>query len=435
MALYVTLAAAVLAGSRVDALEVAAPSRGDMQPGPSRNSSGVVLRQAARKAGQLPKVSDMLPTFGAVQSEVAALRARVADVQVQGVRSLTRLRDEFETKLRQQRDDTHAMALFNKRLEMRIDDLRKSSATLRQRAEQLLSVNKKLSSRIASLQADFSLAVEFSSLTLNHSFDLIERAPEVAILTELREKEAADAKEAAHKKSLSSLALLRVAPAAENRAPEDIVRSLGAILSDLSTRQTASERELQEAFAKTFVVGEHHQKIVLEEQARLNAMVAKEQDTNDKLASAVRHLQGTYQHLLDRSRSLKSFAARLSAAPVPELGVERKAAKGDGARTKRRRENTPEVGAISVVKTESSEKAKAGTTEEARTTNSDKAVGLDARAPIASHGEVPAPQASVPAPHRSAEPSLEAKPVQDALKALPRAGADAPKSWISSWLR
>ena len=85
----------------------------------------------------------------------------------------------------------------------------------------------------------------------------------------------------------------------------------------MSKEENVSESSLKEAFEKQFAKGEEKQKALLLEQVQLNETRETEKELQSKLTVAVQYLENAHQQLTERSKSLRLFANRLGARPLP----------------------------------------------------------------------------------------------------------------------
>jgi len=261
----------------------------------------------------LPETSSVLANshrvFTAMGSQMAALEARMTDVQQEGALAVSKQKAQYEEKLKKQRAEAHATELVNAHTTNEIEELRKSNADVRKKAEKLAQAGNKLKSDIQGIQANITTAAEFIDKTLAASEEMFENAGELKVLTELAEQDGIQSKAVAHQKRLNTIGMLQQSEKGAEQ-PQDLLQSLLSSFGDLAKEQNASEALLKEAFEKQFQSGVDRQKSLLEEQAKLNATKQTETELKEKLTVALNHLEKVHAQLLQRRESLQLFLGR-----------------------------------------------------------------------------------------------------------------------------
>mmetsp|Transcript_121173 Transcript_121173/g.342859 ORF Transcript_121173/g.342859 Transcript_121173/m.342859 type:complete len:486 (-) Transcript_121173:124-1581(-) len=304
------VAAVLLPGQSVAEFEVAAKPERTLQP--------------RRNASPLPKVQDILPSFGNLQAHVSALNQRIRDVRRHNADVVAKQKAEYERKLWQQHRDNRQASIVNEELGRKVLSLQHANAKLRREADKITAEHNELHSRVQAMQANLSLAAEFTAKVLTHSGEL-QRSPDVQVLAELKEREAVEAQEKTHKTSLEAIALLDLAPQkTDTRAPEDIITEVATILQDLTAKQNESEASLKAAFERHFDEGEALHLALKGRWTELNTTMANEQKLNERLIVAVRHLRKGYKELSERFHSLQGFAAHLGASRLVQAHPDKK---------------------------------------------------------------------------------------------------------------
>jgi len=258
----------------------------------------------------LPDVSTVLQNshqvFSAMSSQMVALEARLAEVQHQGAQAVQEQKSKFEAKLKVQRGEAHATELINAGVVVEIDELRKSNALLRKKADKLAQASNKVKSDIQAMQGNITTAAEFIEKTLTAS-EALENSTELTVLAELAEQDGIQASALNHQRHLQSIGLLQNS---EEVQPQNLLQSLLSSFGDLTKEQEVSEHSLKDAFEKEFQAGSDRQKALLEEQAKLNVTKQSETELKEKLLVAVKHLETAHSQLLQRSQSLQLFMKR-----------------------------------------------------------------------------------------------------------------------------
>jgi hypothetical protein len=209
--------------------------------------------------------------------------------------------------LKVQRGEAQATELINAGVVEEIDELRKSNALLRKKADKLAQASNKVKSDIQAMQGNITTAAEFIEKTLTASVAMLDNSTELTVLAELAEQDDMQAKVLNHKNRLQTIGMLQNS---EEVQPQDLLQSLLSSFGDLTKEQDVSEHSLKDAFEKEFQAGSDRQKVLIEEQGNLNFTKQSETELKEKLLVAVKHLETAHSQLLQRSQSLQLFMKR-----------------------------------------------------------------------------------------------------------------------------
>lgn len=219
------------------------------------------------------------------------------------------------------------MATANAAISKAIADLEVANSGLQGRAEKLTQKNNVLQKDVAALQANLTVAQEFSEQLLSNKNG---SAPELDVLHDLASESAAKEKRKAHEhrlseieaksKTASSLSMIELvstnpsAPAGTD--PNELMKLLESNLDALAKEQLDREATLKREFAKKFEAGVKQYDSLESDQESLNATKTSLTKLNSRLEAAVAYLDGTHTHLQEGLHSVRAFMKHASEPPA-----------------------------------------------------------------------------------------------------------------------
>lgn len=267
------------------------------------------LQDAAASMEILPDVSLVLQnssrSFSEVGARVAAFQKQLIELQNQGAEEIANQKVEFEAKLKSQREEIIATEASNSRITAAIEDIRKKNAVLRKKASQLANASNIMRAEIEHVQDKMTLATEYMQETLKLSEKLLDSS-EVQVLSELAEEEAMLERRWKHEKLVQSVSMLQV-QSEPTLSTHDLMRDLRSSLADAAKETAASEAALKQEFEKKYQRGEEDLKAVRDLQEKLNTTFAGEKKLQQKLITALQHLEKVYSQLAQRRTSIRKF--------------------------------------------------------------------------------------------------------------------------------
>jgi len=294
-----------------------------------RLQQGVRHKRGASQIS-LPKVSTIMDqpdrTFKELSSKTISLEERFVQHQTQNVRALKKQKAEYEKRLRDQFTENRATERMNRKLSQEIEDLQQANTRIRAKANKVSKENDELRGHLQGMLSNISLAQEFANGTLGAARELFHEAPELQVLADLAQKDAAEEQEQLHQHHLNliggglKISMFQADAGARPRQqdeqgdPADLLQSLLASLSDLTKQEEASSAQLKEAFERESKKSDEQREALLQKQAELNATLSAEAALHERLVSALNFVQATNKRLLKHSTSLRNFALRLGAA-------------------------------------------------------------------------------------------------------------------------
>jgi hypothetical protein len=143
----------------------------------------------------------------------------------------------------------------------------KSNALRRKKADKPAQASNKVKSDIQAMQGNSTTAAEFIEKTLTASVAMLDNSTELTVLAELAEQEDMQAKVLNHKNRLQTIGRLNKS---EEVQPQDLLQSLRSSFGDGTKEQDVSEHSRKDAFEQESQAGSDRQKVLIEEQAKLN---------------------------------------------------------------------------------------------------------------------------------------------------------------------
>jgi hypothetical protein len=277
------------------------------------------------QTGVLPDVSAVLRAphrvFTAMSSQLAALETRLAEVQHQSALAVSKQKALYESKLKSQANEIHAVEGLNAQLTKKNDDIQKSNSLLRKKATTLADVCNNLQRDLEILQTNVSVAAEFMRNAIGETDNMLHNSTELAVLDELAEQEKAESSANAYRDRLGAVgmfSLLQVqAPAKNSLQPQELLQQMFASFDELPKEQNASEMALKAAFEKQYQIGADHLKLLLDEQKQINITRRELHGTHDRLNLAVKHVENIHEQLVRRSRSTRVYLEHLGGSVPP----------------------------------------------------------------------------------------------------------------------
>jgi len=300
------------------------------------------------EAAGLPVVTEVMDkqssVFEALSTQVVALEAQLAAVQRDNDIATANQQEGYRQKLEEQEQENLELESANAAVATEIEQLKESNADLRSRAEELQEENLKLQEDLETMQANMTTAHEFLEGSLSRFND--SEAVELAVLSELDEKDAVQGGIEAKKRSLEEIAssklamlemsaMLSEAPElpklnANDENPRALVERMSEGLEQLAVAQKEREASLKAAFDKEFEKGAEHRDQLEKQRTQLNATKLSLTDLESRLTVAVQFLEDTRDQLSDRADSLRGFLQRLG-EPASDTVSPSEAASDKGA--------------------------------------------------------------------------------------------------------
>lgn len=289
----------------------------------SSNASHESHNPHEHQSGVLPDVSAVLRAphrvFTAMSSQLAALETRLAEVQHQSALAVSKQKALYESKLKSQAAEIHAVEALNAQLTKKNDDILKSNSLLRKKATTLADVCNNLQKDLEILQTNVSVAAEFMRNAIGETDTMLHNSTELAVLDELAEQEKAESNANAYRDRLGAVgmfSLLQV-PAKNSLQPQELLQQMFASFDELPKEQNASEMALKAAFEKQYQIGADHLKLLLDEQKQINNTRRELHGTHDRLNLAVKHVENIHEQLVRRSRSTRVYLEHLGGSVPP----------------------------------------------------------------------------------------------------------------------
>jgi len=276
----------------------------------------------------LPNVTEVLTKpaeiFTALNSHVAQLGERLAEVQRQGQDHISGLKQKYEANLTDQKDHTGNVTAENNGLHADIDKLNENIANLRSTADDLNRKNKNLVDDLKSLQRNITTAQEFVMNAVNTTEEMLSSAPELGVLDELAQKDEEMIKQRAHSQRLGAVSsakggvsLLQMTVNKEFEDPHGLLELMDNALQALTVEQNASEAILTASYQKEYSEGADKLASLMGEQTDMKNTKSDAIELQAKLQGAVDHLQATHQALIEHSSAVRAFAKRMGLKPMP----------------------------------------------------------------------------------------------------------------------
>lgn len=301
----------------------------------------IMLVPGVADALQQPITLQAEEAFNSLGSQVPVLRERLLAARNASFATIRNQKEEDEAKLQVQRDELRSVELVNRGIAADFVHVRSQNEVLRCRANNLTALIRRATAALHTLRENVTVAGEFSDRSLLAAKFRLEKSPELSILAELDETDAAAAQENAHAERMKGLAMASLKEnASKDRmglvqvstgrrvatqvnvpvrpdATKAMVNTLLASWKEMSKEQNATLHRLSFAFSQAFSAGEVRRATLLADQGVMNTTLKEAKQIGKDLAAAVAHLEATLDTIGKGREALSVFGARLATKHLP----------------------------------------------------------------------------------------------------------------------
>jgi len=266
--------------------------------------------------------SGAIEAYEAANAKVAALEARLQQMERESQEALEAHKASYEAKLEEKRSANVKLAIQNKDIAKQAQAWQARNAELHNKAKEYSQDIKQWQDDWEGMQLNIKVAMEMSTATLK-SFNY-SAAPEVKILRDIEAEESRREATLLHDIRLGQLLDSNPVPEAalmqttdkrkQHQAP--ILQSLEESVVELSQDHEKKEGDLIGHFFQLFQLEDQRHEVLLQEQTRLNATCQAMADIHERLLLAAQHLQELDDQLARRGHALRTFVGRLGSIPL-----------------------------------------------------------------------------------------------------------------------
>eukprot|EP00933_Yihiella_yeosuensis_P070865 TRINITY_DN79021_c0_g1_i1.p1 TRINITY_DN79021_c0_g1~~TRINITY_DN79021_c0_g1_i1.p1 ORF type:complete len:404 (+),score=172.90 TRINITY_DN79021_c0_g1_i1:124-1335(+) len=316
---------------------------------------------------QLPELSnEFSDTVSGIDSEVAALRGKLHNVQAESRKRLSKQKKIFDRKLKEQEMKNKVISKQNTRLAQEIMAMKKGNGKLLHQIGQEEKDNSLRKNKFKALEKQLVVAKALAHQALNKADD--SNAPELAVLKELHSKPK-KLEEVASFLQVKEATAAEVAGESENKEtseveaevaeepeehkferklpeePESLVTMLSGSIKALRTQSKKSEAKLRKLFQTSFKAGVRRRAALLAQQKQLKINLKEMKDYDSKLKKADKRLKATAQILEKEIASTAAFLGKLqqvAKAPATEASASFKALHKEAEKEDKKKDSSDE---------------------------------------------------------------------------------------------
>jgi hypothetical protein len=311
-----------------------------------KQKNAALKTELKKDAPHLPNASAALAVeataFRKFTVKADLLMNRLALAEEEGAAAIMDSKNKYDAKLKVQHEQNVAVERQNEKIGQEITALYKVIADVRSGASELTKTSEGLTAELRALRQNFTTAQEFVENTINESAaKLAYSAPELQVLDELNQQDAAEKQAREHESYLRSVAAAgstisflqinrsKVESTMESLVQhhlksrshqkeevsdvKQIVTELAATLQDLSNAQNATDAQLRSMFEEEYKKNDEIHQALLENQVELNATKNSALELKGRVIEAKDHLQQTYTKLLGQAEAVKHFSYQVGA--------------------------------------------------------------------------------------------------------------------------
>jgi hypothetical protein len=314
-----------------------------------KEKTAALKKEVKKNKPHLPNASAVLTVETAVfhkfQEKADSLMKRLTVAEEEGGAALLDSKAKYEAKLKAQHEQNLAVERKNEEIAQEVAVIYDATADARSDASELTKKTEGLTAEFRALRQNFTTAQEFAENAINDSAaKLAYSAPELQVLDELNQQEAAEKQSREHENYLqwvatagSKLSFLqidasnklsvestmdslvqhhlksRAGPKKDVSSVEVIVNELTATLEELSIAQNASDAQLRTIFEEEYKKNDDNYQALLQIQAELNATKDSAMELQGRVFEAKDHLQQAYTKVLGQTKAVKQFSYQVGA--------------------------------------------------------------------------------------------------------------------------
>lgn len=304
---------------------------------------------AAPETGPMRLIPGGSSTYHSISQKVNALEQHLAEAEQENSAALAKMRATYITRITYIQQANNGIVAQNRQVSQRIRELNEANTKLRRKADKLRRDGGDWFHDWLAMKSNISTALEVTHVTLGAL--QAHPAPELDVLTELDEQEAAQRAKEEHRDQLAELgtvdapgvdaagpplSLVQVSQATTKMRlpnPKSALRVLEDGFAELGEANRKQKAEIDREFALKLRGQQLRREDLLKEQQALNTTLADASMVHSRLKVAVEHLQAMNANLAQGGVSIRSYAQRLGSRALPDTAGRAEAHEEDATTT------------------------------------------------------------------------------------------------------